>query len=174
MMPRPTFAYAPGRVFVVASLLLAGGCVSSSHHLQRARALSRWQVEAVAGTALPISSQVYDAAMDALDVLEPRVTAAQSGGSALSAAEVRSLVESSLALMLFSPLPSSELSARVGVGYDIDVGLRLSGPRTQLDAKWQGLRQDQHGVDGALSWASVATASRPSRCSALSRGSSRA
>lgn len=156
MISRPTSPKAPRRALLpsallAGTLLLGSGCVSSPHHLQRARALDRWQFEAVVGSALPLSSQVYDAALKAVDVIEPRVTTAKSGGKALNAAEVRSLVESGLALILFTPLPTTELSARLGVGYGVDVGLRLSGPRTQLDAKWQGLRQEEHGFDGALS-----------------------
>lgn len=140
-------------VAIAVFALASTGCASSVHQLQRAKALDKWQVEVVVGSALPIATNLYDAALDAIDTLEPRVKAANSGGSALTAAEARSLVRSSLTIVLFSPLPTTELSGRLGLGHGFDVGLRKSGPRTQLDGKWQALNAQKHGFDGALSLA---------------------
>ncbi len=148
-MPR-----AAGRLVVLAAAVgLLVGCSASTSQLQRARALERWQVEAVVGTTIPVSAAAFQAAVDTIDTLEPRVVDADKGGAPLAEDEARQLVRAGLAVLLFTPTPLSELSARLGLGGGFDVGLRLSGPRTQLDAKWQFLRVEQAGVDMALSLA---------------------
>ncbi|MCB9739693.1 MAG: hypothetical protein H6747_10530 [Deltaproteobacteria bacterium] len=131
----------------------AAGCTASTSQLQRARALGQWQVEAAFGTTIPISATVFQAAIDAIDTLEPRVQAAEQGTAPLTEAEARELVRAGLSVLLFTPTPLSEFSARLGLGKGFDVGLRFSGPRTALDGKWQFLGAEQAGVDMALSLA---------------------
>lgn len=133
--------------------LASAGCAASAHQLQRGKSLERGQVEAVAAMALPLSSAAYTAAKDAAASLQQRSDEIPKGGAKFTDGEVRDLTKAGLALVLFSPLPSQELSARVGIGWDMDLGLRLSGPRTQIDVKWQFLQKERHGVDVALSLA---------------------
>ena len=143
-------------VVSIALALMCGmlaGCTASTSQLQRARALDRWQVEAVVGTSIPLSAAAFRAAVKAIDTLEPRVLDAEQGGQPLAEDEARQLVRAGLSVLLFTPTPLNELSARLGLGGGFDVGLRLSGPRTQFDAKWQFLRAEQAGVDMALSLA---------------------
>jgi hypothetical protein len=54
-----------------------------------------------------------------------------------------------MSLVLFSPMPTTELALRVGMGEDVDMGLRYAGSLIKLDAKKQLIDGDP-GLDLAL------------------------
>ncbi len=139
-------------------VVLAAGCTSGLTQLQRGKALDRGQFEVNAGVTWPVSGRAARSVIDAEAEISKRVEQSESGE--LTESDARGLTQIAAAVLLFMPVPNSELSVRGGVGWDVDLGLRLSGPRRQLDVKWQGLHAKRHGVDLALSLA-VATHSNP-------------
>ncbi len=138
----------------------AAGCTSAVTQLQRGKTLDRLQFEVNVGMSAPISGKAVQSVIDAEDALKQRIDSATSQGTALTDDDARALTEVAAAVLLFTPIPSTELSVRGGIGWGVDVGLRLTGPRTQLDVKWQALDARQHGLDLGLSLA-VASHSSP-------------
>ena len=138
----------------------AAGCTSAVTQLQRGKTLDRLQFEVNVGMSAPISGKAVQSIIDAEEVLSQRIDNANTQGTTLTEADARALTEVAAAVLLFTPIPSTELSVRGGIGWGVDVGLRITGPRTQVDAKWQALHARQHGLDLGVSLA-VASHSSP-------------
>ncbi|MCO4760390.1 MAG: hypothetical protein KC502_02725 [Myxococcales bacterium] len=133
--------------------VLVGGCTSAITQLQRGRVLKPLEFEINAGMSLPLSGKAIQAAIEAEEELAKQVQSSPADGSGVTEDDARQLTKVAAAVLLFMPAPTQELSLRTGVGLGFDVGLRLSGPRAQLDAKYQVLAAESHGVDLGVSLA---------------------
>ena len=140
-------------MLLAVSAMFGSGCTSAVTQLQRGRALQRLQFEVNLGTSLPLSDKAIRSAIEAEESIKKQLRDAEDGAEKLTENDARKLTEVAAALLLFTPLPSNEMSLRGGIGWGVDVGLRLTGPRKQIDAKWQALDVKRHGIDLGLSLA---------------------
>lgn len=132
------------------TMLLSSACTTSMTSLQTARTMRPGQVQLTAGASVPISSAAVGETIDAAGLAADRLADAEGRDAPISEAEQRQALETSLALLLFTPGVTTELAGRVGVVDGLDLGLKWAGPLLQADAKYQLLRQGEHGVDLAV------------------------
>ncbi|MCA9549182.1 MAG: hypothetical protein KC933_04045 [Myxococcales bacterium] len=140
------------RIFFAATftLLLGSACSTSMTSLQTARTMRPGQVQLTAGASVPISSAAVGETIDAAEAIAGRLSDAEARDAPITEAEQRQALETSLALLLFTPGVTTELAGRVGVVDGLDLGFKWAGPLLQVDGKYQLLRQAEHGVDLAV------------------------
>lgn len=144
---------APPRLLALALLALLAACSSSTTLLQTARPLEPGHVQVTGAMSLPISTSVISELIDDAKQINTRLQADES--KPLTEDESRELLETSLALMLFSPIPQSELMGRVGITKDLDAGLRWSSALWKADAKYRfsdPKARTQYAVMGGLAY----------------------
>ncbi len=101
------------------------------------RALEPGEVQVTGGVIVPVAASAIDAIIDLGEDAADQARAAQNAGEPLTPEQERELTTSALALVLFQPAIVPELAARVGVGFDVDLGLRYSGQLVKGEAHWQ-------------------------------------
>lgn len=137
-------------LFFVAALATPA-CTTSLTQLQTARTMRPGQVQLTAGASVPISSAAVGETIDAAELTAERLADAQARDAPITEQEQLQALETSLALLLFTPGVTTEFAGRVGVVDGFDLGFKWAGPLLQADGKYQVLQQEAHGVDLALS-----------------------
>ncbi len=126
------------RLLGAALLALAlSACSTSLTAMHSARVLDAGQTQFTGALAVPIATSAIEGAIDLGDAAVDEAQAAAAADTPLAEDDQRDLTTAALALALFQPALVPELVARVGVGYDLDLGLRLSGQLVKADAQWQ-------------------------------------
>ena len=122
------------------------GCISSNTTLTTARTLAPGDVRLAGGAAVPVSTRFVSEVANALIAATDRLSDADTIGAPVMESERRDAQTAALAALLLMPAPVFELSGRVGVVDDLDVGVRWAGTTLGADAKLR-LRE---GGDGSL------------------------
>jgi hypothetical protein len=106
-----------------------------------------WHVSGGIDVAIPVSRivDVLDAAID----LEEKLR--DDPGYEPSDEELEGYAEAAFALALSPPGTGLDFMLRYGLADHLDAGLRYTPTGVHIDAKWQFLRSDAGGWDGALS-----------------------
>lgn len=115
--------------------------------LQTARTMAKGKVQVSVGASVPISSALVREVIDSAGTVAGRLSDAEERSAPISEAEQQQAIETGLALLLFNPGVTTEISARWGALDNLDIGAKWAGPLLGLDAKYQILHQDAHGVD---------------------------
>jgi len=102
---------------------------------QSGKALDSGQVQATGALTLPLASSAVAGVIDLGDAALQSAQAAADLGDPIDEEDQRELVTSALAIALFQPAVVPELAARVGIGFDVDLGLRFNGQLVKGDAK---------------------------------------
>lgn len=119
------------------ALLALVGCVSSVTQVQTARTLAPKETRFQIATSVPISTRYFQEIIDSIQLVADRLQDADSANRPVTEAEQRQAVETAAAVLLLQPALVPEISARIGVLDNLDVGLRWAGPTFRLDGKWQ-------------------------------------
>jgi len=125
-------------------------CTTSLTTLQTAKTMRPGQVQVTVAASVPISSAAVGETIDAAEAVAGRLADAEGRDQPITEAEARQALETGLAVTLFTPGVSPELAARVGVLDGLDVGVKWAGALLAVDAKYQLLRQPEHGLDLAV------------------------
>lgn len=129
-------------------LVVATGCATAPATLQTARTVEPGEWRFSTGASIPISTRFVGEVADTAELAADRASRAEEAGEPLTEEEQRELVESALGLILFTPAPTYELGARVGLAQNWDLGFRWAGPMLRGDVKWQLL--ERPSLDAAL------------------------
>lgn len=120
-----------------AAALVLTGCVTSVNQMQTARTLAPKETRMEAGASVPISTRYFAEIIDTIELAADRLQDAEQLDRPVSEDEQRQAIEAVAALLLLQPALVPELSVRVGVYEDVDVGLRWAGPSFRFDGKWR-------------------------------------
>jgi hypothetical protein len=130
-------------------VVLTTGCASGVATLQPASVLPAGKFEASAGMAVhvPVENTVR-IVEDAVNTVKSRY---EGDASYKPTADDEKAIIQSGAAMIFNPIAvQNEFAARVGVGANFDVGLRLSGKSYHAQGKYQFLRAEDSGWDASI------------------------
>lgn len=131
-------------------------CSPAMSSLQPAAALKKGQVHTAAGVGGPIAAGAALRAAQDAGVISKRLDAApapapQPVGQLRDAEDAQGAFASALGAFLFSDTPIAETAVRVGVGHNLDAGLRLASDSVALEGKWQFLgTPERGGLDGSI------------------------
>ncbi len=144
--------------------LLSTGCASTLSTLQTARPVEPKHIQITAGYGAYLNTgtvaQVVEAGINQVKVIK-RAYETQEPYS-LNSGEQRQLVGAGVALLVFPPSYSFEISARTGLMDNWDVGLRYSTNAVRLDTKYRLFHEDNAGSTGDAGCPEVTT--DPSQC----------
>lgn len=137
MLYRPGTMASSNRLCAYAAALVLTGCVTSVNQMQTARTLAPKETRMELGASVPISTRYFAEIIDTIELAAERLRDAEELDRPVSEAEQRQAIEGAAALLLLQPALVPELSVRVGVVENVDVGLRWAGPGFRLDGKWR-------------------------------------
>lgn len=126
-----------GVAAVLLSAQLMTACTTSLTTMRPTRALDSGEVQVTGGLIVPVATSAIDAVINLGEEAVDQALAAQDAGEPLTPEQERELTTSALALVLFQPAVVPEVAARVGIGFDVDLGLRYSGQLVKGEAHWQ-------------------------------------
>jgi hypothetical protein len=132
------------------SAIVASACTTSLTQGQTARAMKPGHAEVSLSSSFPISSRFVSEVGDVAKASAARLREAETADRPLTEREQREALEAGVALVLFHPAVVTELSGRVGVFDNFDLGLKYAGTLVKADAKYQFASQENGGPDLAF------------------------
>lgn len=126
---------------------LSSSCATTVSTLQTARPVPKGHVQATmgAGLYLPLGPVVTLVKEGVVLVDRARVAVENKSPMEFNQADAEQLLTAGLALAVFPPSTSYELSVRTGLARDVDLGLRYSINALRLDAKYRFYHSGDEG-----------------------------
>jgi hypothetical protein len=128
----------------VSAVLLSTGCASTLSTLQTARPVEPKHFQITAGYGAYLNTgtvaQVVEAGVNQVKVIKRAYDTQEP--YALNSGEQRQLLSAGVALIVFPPSYSFEISARTGLMDNWDVGFRYSTNAVRLDTKYRLFHED--------------------------------
>jgi hypothetical protein len=135
MLPSLMFSRCELRFLVLTWAGLLVGCATSTSTMQRAQTLKSGHFEVQAAMGLPLSTNLIGEAITSASTAAGHLEDAEEEGRPITEDEQLQALETAMALVLFTPMPSTEFAARIGMKNEMDVGLRYAGSLIKADLK---------------------------------------